>query len=205
MKRILIYGDSIPWGLIPTTKFERFAFQERWPGILQGILGSEYQVIEECLCARTIDSDDSRPGFEGRNAMTSLPLVLDSQYPLDGIILSLGLNEVKSMYEWTPAQVAEKLGRMIDAIKARKPNFHESNPRIMVISQPEVTNTGAWGELWVGADEKSRLLFDQYKWLAEEKKVEFIDASAVKADVADGVHIDKQGHVALAEIVARAI
>lgn len=203
MKRILIYGDSIPWGLIPTTKFERFAFGERWPGKLQTMLGTDYQIIEECLCARTIDSDDPRPGFEGRNAMKTLPTILDSQYPLDVIVLSLGLNEIKSIYDWTALDVAKKMGRMIDAIQERKPNFHESNPRIVLLSQPEVASTGAWGDLWVGSDEKSRELFAAYRQLAAEKGVEFIDASSVFVDAKDGVHIDAQNHGAMAELVAR--
>lgn len=201
MKRILIYGDSIPWGLIPATKFERYDFDKRWPGILQSKLGSDYQIIEECLCARTIDSDDERPGFEGRNGTSCLPMVLDSQWPIDIIILSIGLNEIKSIFNWTAVEVAEKLGGIIDLIKSRKPNFHEYDPRIVILSQPEVNNTGFWGDLWVGADEKSRQLFKEYKKLAETKGVEFIDLSGATPDEKDGVHIDENGHRQIAEKV----
>lgn len=199
MKRILIYGDSIPWGLIPTTKFERFDFDERWPSVLQSKLGDNYTVIEECLCARTIDSDDLRPGFEGRNGMAFLPTCLDSHYPLDIVILSLGLNEIKSIYDWTSEQVAEKMRQMIHLIKQRKPNFHESNPRILLLSQPIVDNTGCWGELWVGSHKKSEELYSAYKNLAEKERIEFVDLSMIAVDDKDGVHINKDGHALIAE------
>jgi len=30
MKPILVYGDSLSWGIIPETR-QRFAFDQRWP------------------------------------------------------------------------------------------------------------------------------------------------------------------------------
>ena len=156
-------------------------------------------MIEECLCARTIDSDDPRPGFEGRNGLSFLPTCLDSHYPLDIVIVSLGLNELKSIYDWTPEQVAHKMGMLIDLVQSRKPNFHDSHPRILLLSQPVVFNTGCWGELWVGANDKSRQLFDEYKRLALDKNVEFIDLSSVAPGVNDGVHINAEGHLAVAQ------
>ena len=203
MTRILIYGDSIPWGLVPASKFDRFDFDERWPGILQYKLGSNFQVIEECLCARTIDSDDLRPGFEGRNGMAFLPTCLDSHYPIDVIIISLGLNELKSIYDWTPHQVAAKMGALINTVKARRPNSHEYNPRILLLSQPIVKNTGFWGELWVGSAEKSQQLFEEYEKLADELNVEFVDLSGIQTDSKDGVHIDAKGHSLVAEKLLR--
>jgi lysophospholipase L1-like esterase len=205
MKRVLVYGDSIPWGLIPTTKFERYDYDKRWPGILQSELGNGYQIIEECLCARTIDSDDPRPGFEGRNGMAFLLTCLDSHYPLDIILLSLGLNEIKSIYNWTPKQVAGKMGKMIRLAKSRKPYFHDSNPKIILLSQPIVDNTGCWGELWVGSDKKSKELFEEYEALAKKENIEFIDLSVVKADKKDGVHINEDGHKLIAQEIFRFI
>ncbi|MEI6850442.1 MAG: GDSL-type esterase/lipase family protein [Candidatus Saccharibacteria bacterium] len=205
MKRILIYGDSIPWGLVPCTKFERYEYDKRWPGILQSKLGNDYQIIEECLCARTIDSNDPRPGFEGRNGMDYLSPCLDSHYPIDVIILSLGLNELKSIYEWSPLQVAEKMSKMIKLIKNRKPNFHDSNAKIILLSQPFVSNTGYWGELWIGSSEKSRELYGEYKEIAKQEGIDFIDLSEITPDKKDGVHINNTGHNIIAEIVSKYI
>ncbi len=34
MKHILIYSDSLTWGIIPTTR-KRLSFDKRWPGIFE--------------------------------------------------------------------------------------------------------------------------------------------------------------------------
>jgi len=205
MKNILIYGDSNAWGLIPTTKFERYSFEKRWPGIVQTMLGSQVNIIEENLCARTVDSDDLRPGFENRNGMAELPMCLDSHYPLDAVILSLGLNELKSIYEWTPMQVAEKMRCMIDCVKTRQPNFHSHSTQIVLMTQPIVVDTGQWGELWVGAGEKSKLLHDEYAILARSMNIGLIDVTDIAVDSRDGVHFDNAGHCAVAQVVVQAL
>lgn len=205
MKNILVFGDSIPWGLIPATKFERYGYDKRWPGILQGKLGTEYHIIEENLAARTIDSDDLRPGFEGRNGMSILPALLDSHYPLDMVILSLGLNEIKSIYDWTPAQVAEKLGKMIGLIRNRKPNFHDVSTKIVLVSQPIVESTGFWGELWVGSHDKSIALETEFEKLAGREGIGYIKIKGVTPNANDGVHLDDTEHVKIAEQVYKYI
>ena len=53
-KRILCFGDSNTWGRIPGKKFRRFPVDQRWTGILQKLLGEDYEVIEEGLTARVV-------------------------------------------------------------------------------------------------------------------------------------------------------
>lgn len=200
-KKVLVYGDSLPWGLVPgSTTFERLPANIRWPGKLQGLLGDNYEIIEECLCARTLDSDDLRPGFEGRNGQSHLITCIDSHDPIDTIILSLGLNEIKSIYPWTAQQVAEKMKYMVETIKNRKPNFHDVKIRIILLTQPEVReNTGYWGELWVGSNIKSVELADEYRKLANETNVELCDVNKYIKTGIDGVHLDEVAHNRVAE------
>ena len=55
MKNILVFGDSNTWGYDVTTydpeigAGRRLAFDERWPGIVQNNLGSEYRIIVNML------------------------------------------------------------------------------------------------------------------------------------------------------------
>ncbi|MEW8256896.1 MAG: hypothetical protein AB2747_21270, partial [Candidatus Thiodiazotropha taylori] len=54
MKQILIYSDSLTWGIIPNTR-ERLAFDKRWPGVFENELlkeGKSVRVIENCLNGR---------------------------------------------------------------------------------------------------------------------------------------------------------
>lgn len=37
MQQVLIYGDSLSWGIIPDTR-QRFAFEQRWPGVMENDL-----------------------------------------------------------------------------------------------------------------------------------------------------------------------
>ncbi len=168
-------------------------------------MGDEVRIVEENLCARTLDSDDPRPGFEGRNGMTELPVALDSHYPFDAIIISLGLNELKSIFDWTPHQVADKLRSMIALLRSRKPNFHDFEPVILLMTQPIVKHTGQWGELWVGAEDASQQLHDEYVELGEELGLQIIDVSDIVVDVQDGVHWGEVAHGMVAKRVAQAL
>ena len=66
MKRILCFGDSNTWGLIPGTG-KRFADGVRWTSIIRNDLEqSGYEIIEEGLCGRTtVFEDPDRIGRAG--------------------------------------------------------------------------------------------------------------------------------------------
>ena len=34
MQQILVYGDSLSWGIVPNTR-RRLPFAERWPGVME--------------------------------------------------------------------------------------------------------------------------------------------------------------------------
>src|ERR1700688_3964936 len=60
MHQILIYSDSLTWGIIPDTR-ARLPFDERWPGVLENKLnasGPRIRVIEDCLNGRRTAWDD---------------------------------------------------------------------------------------------------------------------------------------------------
>ena len=77
MKRILCFGDSNTWGLIPGTG-KRFADGVRWTSIIRNDLEqSGYEIIEEGLCGRTTIFED--PDRIGRAGDKLLPVFLESQ------------------------------------------------------------------------------------------------------------------------------
>jgi hypothetical protein len=39
MQQILVYGDSLSWGIVPM-KRKRFPFDTRWPGVMENRLNS---------------------------------------------------------------------------------------------------------------------------------------------------------------------
>ena len=56
---ILCFGDSNTWGFVPgafdpkTLYMKHYSILERWPGLLHGMLGADYHIIEESLNGRT--------------------------------------------------------------------------------------------------------------------------------------------------------
>ncbi|HYT97378.1 MAG TPA: hypothetical protein VEO36_08655, partial [Casimicrobiaceae bacterium] len=63
---VLCYGDSITWGFNPADE-TRFAFDVRWPGVVQTVLGADYSVIEEGLSGRTVATESwVLPNRDGR-------------------------------------------------------------------------------------------------------------------------------------------
>ena len=50
MKNILFFGDSNTYGYKPD-KSGRYDYDVRWTGRIANLLGNEYNIIEEGLCA----------------------------------------------------------------------------------------------------------------------------------------------------------
>ena len=54
MHQILVYADSLSWGIVPTTR-QRLDFDRRWPGVMENALNGDrrrVRVIEDCLNGR---------------------------------------------------------------------------------------------------------------------------------------------------------
>ena len=91
MQKILCYGDSNTWGLIPGTE-ERYPWGVRWTSLLQEELKTrDIRILEEGLCGRTTAFEDACR--ENRNGLKALPLVLEHHAPLDAAVLMLGTND----------------------------------------------------------------------------------------------------------------
>lgn len=91
MKQAACFGDSNTWGLIPGTK-KRYSWGERWTSVLQEKLNvDKVRVIEEGLCGRTTVFEDAYRA--NRNGLKSIPFILESQKPIDAVILMLGTIE----------------------------------------------------------------------------------------------------------------
>lgn len=205
-KRILCFGDSYTWGYIPNTNHERFSEDIRFPKVLQKLLGTDYEVIEEGLNSRTLVSDDKRPGKEGRNGSAYLIPCLDSHDPLDLVIIMLGTNELKDAYNNTPAQIAETLeDNFIKVILNRKSQFQNKYPQVLIISLPIINDTTEYAMArYSGGTEKSKVLSPLYGEIAKRNNCQFIDGSNLMVG-SDGVHLIAESHIKLAEMLKEKI
>jgi hypothetical protein len=54
VQQVLVYSDSLSWGIVPTTR-RRLPFEARWPGVMEMALirrGHSVRIIEDCLNGR---------------------------------------------------------------------------------------------------------------------------------------------------------
>lgn len=198
MKTILCFGDSNTWG-DPPGGIGRFDFEIRWPGRLQLELGDSYRVVEEGLCGRTTVYDD--PFVSDRNGAKHLPILLESHAPISLLILMLGTNDLKAVFNLSPFLIGKGMEHLVGIARKSELPIEE----ILVVSPPHINRTGnlETGLTFEGAIPKSKELAQYYQYVAAQFGVRFFDAATVaEASVIDGVHIDEAGHAALAKAIA---
>src|SRR4249920_849687 len=117
MHQILVYADSLTWGIIPDTR-RRLAFEERWPGVLENTLtasGQRVRVIEDCLNGRRTVWDD--PFKAGRNGRVGIEQRIEVNSPLALVILMLGTNDFQSMHQFTASHSAQGMVALVQAVR----------------------------------------------------------------------------------------
>ena len=199
MKSILCYGDSNTWGYIPASAEERYPYAVRWTGILQKMLGENGRVIEEGLNGRTTCFDD--PTWPGRNGYEGLCAVLESHFPLDLVVIMLGSNDAKQIFPGKPYACGRALERYVKMIRCGGYGPGKGIPQILIVSpiliKPSVISESFEPE---AAAAFTQQLGGVYRRYAEAMNVHFLDAAAIaEADDADGLHLNPQGHRAVAE------
>ena len=204
MKTILCYGDSNTWGHHAPLG-DRFDENTRWGSRLRALLGEEYRVIEEGQRGRTTVWDDP---VENRLAgLTYLWPCLDSHAPIDLVVIMLGTNDCKPYFGLHPQNIADGAGRLVDMIQKCAFGPNDTAPKVLLISPIRITPSSFYPHLF-GEKEaaKSHGFPAAYSAVAARFGCGFLDASTLaQPDPADGVHLDAEGHKALAEAVAEKV
>lgn len=210
MKRILMFGDSNTWGYdydtyTPQTGVQkRYAFDERWPGIVQGLLGDDYHVIEDAFNSRTIVMED--PVLPHRRGLDSLEADLEIHAPLDLVVIQLGANEFKTMYARSAGAIAFGMDAMVRT--CLQPRYGYPAPQVLLIAPAPVHERSASMALGFhyGPDayDKSVAIAEEYRQVAARRGIGFLNATDLhfELNTVDGVHYSKNDHRALAHAVA---
>ncbi|MHB8620625.1 MAG: SGNH/GDSL hydrolase family protein [Chloroflexota bacterium] len=199
MRTVLCYGDSNTWGFDPATQ-RRFPRDTRWPGRLQAMLGEEWHVVEEGMGGRTTTLDD--PLAPGRNGLDYLGPCLSSHAPLDAVVIFLGTNDLADRYGLTATDIARAAARLAGVVSKSDAGVDGSPPLAILACPPPVGDTN-WGEGWAGAPAKSALLSQRFSAVATDLGLELIDLGEVtRYSPLDGLHLDPDGHAAVADLVA---
>ena len=199
MKTILCFGDSNTYGVNP--RGGRHPFYVRWPGRLQMLLGSQYDVIEEGFCGRTTIWED--PTAPGRCGIQALPGILKNGGLPDLAILALGANDCKRYYQADASAISAGMGRLCRLIRETAAQENQAAPLILLLAPVHILE-GIEHSPYKGFDPdapaKSRALAPLYKQLAQEESCLFFDAAAAaQASPFDKLHMEKEAHLAIAQ------
>ena len=205
MRQILVYSDSLTWGIIPNTR-QRLPFDARWPGVMEIALraeGHNTRVLEDCLNGRrTVWEDPFKPG---RNGMIGLAQKIEMHSPLSLVILMLGTNDFQFSHPYNNAwSAAQGMGTLVNEIRRAPIEPGMPVPPVLIVSPPPICSPqGAIAAKFAGAEERCKGLANAYRELASAMDCHFFDAGSVTpASRVDGIHLDADQHVALGKAVA---
>ncbi len=207
MQQILVYSDSLSWGIIPNTR-RRLNFVERWPGAMEDQLiraGRSVRVIEDCLNGcRTVWDDPFKPG---RNGLAGLPQRIEINSPLALVIVLLGTNDFQSMHAFNAWHSAQGTAALVRAIRGAPIEPDMPVPPVLIVAPPPVrTPRGAIAPKFDGAAMKGKDLAVELEKVAAELGCPFVDAGKiVSTSTVDGVHLDADQHAVLAHALAQRV
>ena len=204
MHQILVYADSLSWGIIPNTR-SRFRFDQRWPGIVELELqkaGVSVRVIEDCLNGRrTVWNDPFKPG---RNSLEGLEQRIEINSPLSLVVVFLGTNDFQSVHHVNPWQSSQGLAAIVASIRRAPIEPEMPVPPILLVAPPKIQKAkGTIAPKFQGAETKADGLSSAIKAVAQELGCHFFDAGSVtETSRVDGVHLDEDQHLALGKALS---
>jgi len=172
--------------------------------MLQSLLGDGYYIIEEGLNGRTTVFDD--PMEESRSGIKALPMVLRTHVPLDMVIVMLGTNDVKPHFSVSAAVIGKGVMNLCKVILRHDYDMMQT-PKILIVSPIHVGKDVETGPLVHYFDassyKKSLELSRFYEMTAQELGCHFFDAATIaEPSPLDYIHLDEEGHAALAKALA---
>ncbi|TCS36007.1 lysophospholipase L1-like esterase [Paucimonas lemoignei] len=204
MQQILVYADSLSWGIIPTTR-KRLDFDQRWPGVMENVLcasGQKVRVIEDCLNGRRTVWDD--PFKPGRNGLVGIGQRIEIHSPLSLVILMLGTNDFQSMHDHNAWHSSQGILALVSAIRNAPIEPGMPVPPVLVVAPPPMqTPKGPIAPKFHGGEVKSVGLAEAYRTVCIESTCHFFDAgSVISSSTIDGIHLDPDQHMTLGKKMA---
>lgn len=207
MDEILIYSDSLTWGIIPNTR-KRLPYEKRWPGVFEQslkALGVDVRVIENCLNGRRTAWSD--PFKDGRDGSEFLAQTIEMHSPLKLVIILLGSNDFQCTHDNNAWLSAQGVGKLINTIRTAPIEPGMPDPQIMVVAPPRIIKPmGPIANKFFGAEQRSVGFVQELEAVAREHSVLYFDTNSVtSASEVDGIHLDEPQHLILGKTIAHEV
>ncbi len=192
-KRLLILGDS------------NAAADRGWPKRLARMRES-WSIANPSLPGATIGFDNN--GDQRLNTLARLGAIARAhEGPFDAIIIALGTNDAKAVFDDQQSEVAANAAALIRRAK-RTPGW--GDPRIFVLLPPPVTEPGDPNAKYAGAPARLADFRKAFMQVATDLNAEIIDPTPLFHPdparlLSDGVHFTDEGHDLLARAIESAL
>lgn len=213
MRTLLCFGDSNTWGYDPkataTSPFPvRYALDVRWTGVVARELGAGYRVIEEGQNGRTTVHEDPTASAS-RNGRRVLPVLLESHKPLDLVVMMLGSNDLKTLFNAPAQDIANGASALVKLILQSDASPAGRAPQVLLICPPAIANLDHLPEIQariVNGQQRSLELPKYYEAVAKLHGVHYLNSQEhTRPSLVDGVHLDTDVHLSLGKAVAAKI
>lgn len=207
-RTILCFGDSNTHGTRAMRQIgdqRRFGHDARWPSIMAAALGDGYEVIPEGLPGRTTVFSDPVEGAH-KCGMTALPVLLETHWPVDLVIVMLGTNDTKKRFSLSAFDIALGIEKLIEFTRQSAAGPGGIAPAILLASPVPVLEAGFLAPLFEGGASKSRELGALAKEVAERQGAAFLDlADIAEVDPTDGIHLTAEAQQAIGRAMTQAV
>lgn len=206
-KTILCYGDSNTYGFNPEDA-SRYPKNVRWTGVLQQLLGDDFEVIEEGCNGRT--AAFRAPNEPWTWGMDFLTTAIYTHHPVDLLVIMLGTNDLKIEFGASAEEIAEGVGKLVDLARDFCAKKSCPIPEILLVAPPEVSpeicNSVFADAFDASAAARSAQFAEEYRKVAEARGCLFADAAEVaEPSKTDSLHLMPEAHAALARLIYRTI
>ena len=200
MKTILCYGDSNTYGYDPATG-RRYPADVRWTGVLRGLLGQDFSVIEEGCNGRTSVFLDPVEGW--KRGIDYLRPCLNTHKPVDLVVLMLGTNDLKVFYHASLEDIVNGVAELIDIIHDFTAEKQDYRAKVLLVAPAligeDIENSPFNSDFDRTAIERSKGFAMAFEDLADRKGCLYFDAAKVaKVSELDQLHLSKEAHGNLA-------
>jgi lysophospholipase L1-like esterase/pimeloyl-ACP methyl ester carboxylesterase len=182
-----------------------------WPVQLRKLLPFS-TVINKSISGNTIGFDNLDQ--EKLNTLKNIDRYLDEAYAelstdrsFDFILIGLGTNDAKRIFEKRQKEVPENMALLIAKIR-QWANIHQKRvPDICIISPPPVDEQKANAEKYGGGDQRVRKLIASFKTVSEKERVSFLDSysklnTGFENKTFDGIHLNEVAQFTVAQIIS---
>ncbi len=206
-KHIVCFGDSNTHGYCadPADCADggaRFNEEERWPCVLQSLLGDGYLILEEGLSGRTTVFDD--PIHGDLAGIDYISPCLISHEPVDLLIIMLGTNDTKERFGCSAAAIGVAMQRLIRQAQNTL-CWSPAGPNILVVAPPPIGDQFCDPAMGDGCPERSRGIARAFADACALTGCHFMDADGCEFNHVDYMHLSRKGHSQLAARLAKLV